>query len=352
MDDRLTWEQICNQARNVLAPKCMVCPVCNGRSCAGKAPGPGGKGSGSTFMRNYDYLHNHVRLHMDVLGDPFTPDITTELLGKQLSLPVLAAPIGMVALNLSDTLNEYSYAKAILEGMLQAGSLGITGGGPKDESFFEPLRALKELDGRGIPSLKPWRQDLIFERLPLVKDAGADTFLIDIDSAGLPHAGMTVNPLERKGEAALAEIVQRTDMKFLVKGIMTPQAAIKAVRAGASGIVVSNHGGRVIDNGLSTAEVLPVIREAIGSAPLILVDGGVRSGMDVFKMLALGANAVLIGRPYSIAAFGGGSEGVFLYTEKIRTELMDAMLMTGCESVHDIDRSKIQFDIANTIDQG
>ncbi len=343
MNDSLTWERVCENARKVLAPKCMVCPVCNGRACAGKASGPGGKGAGNTFMRNYDYLHNHVRLHMDVMGDPFAPDTSAELLGRHLSLPVLAAPIGMVAFSLSDTMSDYSYSRAILEGMLEAGSLGITGGGAKDENFFEPLQALKELGGQGIPNLKPWRQDLIFERLSMVKEAGADTFLIDIDSAGLPHAGLTRNPLERKGEAALAEIVQRTDMKFLVKGIMTPQAAIKAVRAGVSGIVVSNHGGRVIDDGLSTAEMLPEIRKAVGPGHLILADGGVRSGMDVFKMLALGADAVLIGRPYSIAAYGGGADGVCLYTNKVRKELIDTMIMTGCETIHDIDSSKIRI---------
>ena len=342
MNDQLTWEQVCEKAKKVLAPKCMVCPVCNGRACAGKAPGPGGKGFGKTFMRNYDYLHDHVRLHMDVLSDPFTPDTSFIFLGKPLSLPVLAAPVGMVAFSLSDTLNDYSYAKAILEGMLQAGSIGITGGGAMDENFFDPLRALKECNGNGIPDLKPWRQELIFERLSMVREAGADTFLIDIDSAGLPHAVLTTNPMERKGEKALAEIVQQTDMKFLVKGIMTPKAAEKAFGAGVSGIVVSNHGGRVIDDGLSTAEVLPEIRKAVGPEALVLADGGIRSGIDVFKMLALGANAVLIGRPYSVAAYGGGADGVCLYTKRIRAELADTMIMTGCKRIRDIDVSKIR----------
>ena len=343
MAAELTWESIRDNARKVLAPKCMVCPTCNGRACAGKAPGPGGKGTGSTFMRNYDYLHEHVRLHMDVVGEPFIPDTRISFLGRELSVPVLAAPIGMVAFSLSDAMNEYTYAKAILEGIKEAGSLGITGGGAADENFFEPLRALKELDGSGIPSLKPWRQELILERLACVKDAGADTFLIDIDTAGLPHAGMAANPVERKPEEALAEIARYTDMNFLVKGIMTPEAAVKAIRAGVSGIVVSNHGGRVIDEGLATAEMLPEIRNAVGDKPLILVDGGIRSGNDVFKMLALGANAVLIGRPYSIAAYGGGAEGVCLYTKKIQKELQDAMLMASCETIKDISQKHVKI---------
>ena len=168
------------------------------------------------------------------------------------------------------------------------------------------------------------------ERLKYAEDAGADTFLIDIDTAGLPHAGMALNPVERKSEQALAEIVSHTDMNFLVKGIMTPAAAVKAVRAGVSGIVVSNHGGRVIDEGVSTAEMLPEIRDAVGEKPLILVDGGIRSGNDVFKMLALGADAVLIGRPYSIAAYSGGAQGVFLYTQIFQKELRDQGVHGRC----------------------
>ncbi len=339
----MTWESVRENAKKVLEPKCHVCPVCNGRACAGAAPGPGGKGSGKTFMRNYDYLHDRVRIQMDVLGDPFTPDPSVELFGRRLSLPVLAAPIGMVALSLSDQLNEYSYAKIILEGMAMAGSLGITGGGAYDDSFFDPIRALEERKGEGIPNLKPWKQELLLERLAIAEKTGAPAFVVDIDSAGLPHSVLTVNPIEHKGEEALAEIAKSSGMRFLVKGIMTPRAAVKAVRAGAYGIVVSNHGGRVMDEGLSTAEVLPEIRAAVGEKAKIFADGGVRSGADVFKMLALGADAVLIGRPYSIAAYGGGAQGVCLYTEKIRRELTDVMGMTGCEKVTDITADKIKI---------
>lgn len=117
---------------------------------------------------------------------------------------------------------------------------------------------------------------------------------------------------------------------------------MKAAEAGVYGIVVSNHGGRVMDDGLSTAEVLPEIRKAIGQKTKIFVDGGVRSGGDVFKMLALGADYVLIGRPYAIAAYGGKEEGVRLYTEKIREELANVMGMAGCRTLRDIDFSKIR----------
>ena len=91
---------------------------------------------------------------------------------------------------------------------------------------------------------------------------------------------------------------QAAGKPFILKGIMTVSGAKKALEAGASGIVVSNHGGRVLDQCPATAEVLPAIADAVGGRMTILVDGGIRTGMDVFKALALGADAVLIGRPF------------------------------------------------------
>ncbi len=169
-------------------------------------------------------------------------------------------------------------------------------------------------------------------------------FAMDIDSAGLPHAGMSALQMQMKTEKDLKEIASATELPFIVKGVMTAESARKALNAGAYAVVVSNHGGRVMDNGVSTAEVLPEIREAAGNQRgRIFVDGGIRTGGDVFKMLALGADAVLIGRPYAIAAYGGGAEGVRLYTEKLIAELRDAMTMTGCATLADIKRDKIRI---------
>jgi len=122
---------------------------------------------------------------------------------------------------------------------------------------------------------------------------------------------------------------------------MTVEGAKKALEAGASGIVVSNHGGRVLDETPATIEVLPAIAEAVGGKMTILIDGGFRTGLDVFKALALGAHGVLIGRPFVTAAYGGGAEGVELYVRKIQAELADAMLMTGAASLAQIDRGKV-----------
>ena len=101
---------------------------------------------------------------------------------------------------------------------------------------------------------------------------------------------------------------------------MTVKGALKAKEAGAAAIVVSNHGGRVLDQCPATAEVLEEIAEAVGGSMKILVDGGIRSGTDVFKALALGADAVIIARPFVTAVYGGGREGVESYINKIGAE--------------------------------
>ena len=111
---------------------------------------------------------------------------------------------------------------------------------------------------------------------------------------------------------------------------MCVEDALAAREAGAAAIVVSNHGGRVLDHTPGTAEVLPEIARAVRHDLVVLADGGVRRGVDVVKMLALGAHAVLVGRPLAIGAMGGGAEGVRLTLEQIRNELKVAMILTGC----------------------
>ena len=108
--------------------------------------------------------------------------------------------------------------------------------------------------------------------------------------------------------------------------------------------LVSNHGGRVLDQCAATAEVLPEICDALADENIeILVDGGIRSGADVFKALAIGADAVIIARPFVNSLFGGGAEGVRFYTEKIRAELEDVMMMCGAASLKDINRAMIRL---------
>jgi 4-hydroxymandelate oxidase len=144
--------------------------------------------------------------------------------------------------------------------------------------------------------------------------------------------------VEPKTAEQIREIVRAVDRPVILKGIMTPEDAVIAAEAGAAGIVVSNHGGRALDHTPGTADVLPGIVRALrgGSRVAVLVDGGVRSGVDVLKMLALGADAVLVGRPLAVAAVGGGAEGVRLQLEEYAKQLHVAMMLTGCASLADV----------------
>jgi isopentenyl diphosphate isomerase/L-lactate dehydrogenase-like FMN-dependent dehydrogenase len=117
---------------------------------------------------------------------------------------------------------------------------------------------------------------------------------------------------------------------------MTVDEAEACCAAGVDAIVVSNHGGRALDHTPGTAEVLPEITKAVKGSITLLVDGGIRSGADVLKMLALGADAVLIGRPITIAAIGGGVDGIKVLYDKLTNELRAAMILTGTKSVTDV----------------
>jgi len=126
---------------------------------------------------------------------------------------------------------------------------------------------------------------------------------------------------------------------LLIKGILDPEDAREATRIGAQGIVVSNHGGRQLDGVLSSARALPAIADAVGNDLTILADGGVRSGLDVVRMLALGANGVLIGRAWAYALAGGGGRGVAHVLQLLQAEMRVAMALTGVRRVSEINGS-------------
>ena len=183
--------------------------------------------------------------------------------------------------------------------------------------------------------------DTIREKFALVQASEPFAIAMDIDAAGLPFLQGLTPPAGSKSVEELKTIVSWAERPFIIKGVMTARGAEKALEAGASGIVVSNHGGRVLDHCPATAEVLPEIADAVGGKMTIFVDGAVRSGMDIFKALALGADAVLIGRPFVTAVYGGGEEGVQCYVQKLKAELADTMRMCGAHSLAEIDRSMI-----------
>ena len=174
---------------------------------------------------------------------------------------------------------------------------------------------------------------------------GAKAFAaaMDIDAAGLPFLKNLTPPAGSKNVEELAEIIRAAGVPFIVKGVMTVKGAQKAKKAGAAAIVVSNHGGRVLDQCPATAEVLPEIAEAVGGGSMkILVDGGIRNGSDVFKALALGADGVLICRPFVTAVYGGAEEGVAELITRIGGQLKDTMAMCGAHSLSEITRDMVR----------
>ena len=222
------------------------------------------------------------------------------------------------------------------------GIAAFTGDGTNPAVMEGATKAIKAAGGKGIPTVKPWDVNTLAEKFALVKESNAFACAMDVDAAGLPFLKNLTPPAGSKSAAELKEIIEKAGVPFILKGIMTVKGALKAKEAGASAIVVSNHGGRVLDQCPPTAEVLPEIADAVGKDMKIFVDGGIRSGVDVFKALALGADAVLIGRPYVTAVYGGAADGVEALTAKLISELEDAMAMCGAHSLKEITRDMVR----------
>jgi isopentenyl diphosphate isomerase/L-lactate dehydrogenase-like FMN-dependent dehydrogenase len=231
---------------------------------------------------------------------------------------------------------EEEYVTAIVDGCKQTGIVGCTGDGVPPFIHEAGFAAISAAGGHGIPFIKPWEDDELYEKLAKAKDSGASVVGMDIDAAGLITLRKMGRPVSPKPVDTLREIITKAGLKFIVKGIMCVEDAKLALEAGADAIVVSNHGGRVLDHTPGTADVLPGIARELKGKLTLFVDGGVRTGGDVLKMLALGADAVMIGRPFSIAAMGGLTEGVAAYAQALRTELMQAMVMTGAAKITEL----------------
>ena len=337
----MTYQQVIQQARGQMGP-CKACPVCDGKGCRGTIPGPGAKGIGDTAIRNYN-AWQAVRLNMDTICASGQPDTRCSLLGQQFSLPVFAGPVGAVQLHYGQKYNDIDYNDILVPACREAGILAFTGDGADPAVMVAACGAVKQCGGFGIPTVKPWDAATIAEKMALVRDARALAVAMDIDAAGLPFLKNHVPPAGSKTVAELGEIIAAAGVPFLIKGIMTVRGAQKALEAGAAGIVVSNHGGRVLDGTPATAEVLPEIAAAVGGRSLVLVDGGIRTGLDVFRALALGADAVLIARPFVTAVYGAGADGVRAYVAQLQAELADAMSMCGARSLADISRDMVRL---------
>lgn len=245
-------------------------------------------------------------------------------------------------LHYGDKYDDLEYNDILVSACAAEEIAAFTGDGTNPAVMEGATKAIKAAEGRGIPTVKPWDVNTLAEKFALVKEAGAFACAMDVDAAGLPFLKNLTPPAGSKSTEELKRIIEDAGVPFILKGIMTVKGALKAKEAGAAAIVVSNHGGRVLDQCPPTAEVLPEIADAVGGDMKILVDGGIRSGVDVFKALALGADAVLIGRPYVTAVYGGAAEGVKALTDKLAAELEDTMAMCGAHSLEEITRDMVR----------
>lgn len=337
----MNYEEVKKKAKENLNNSCRVCKVCNGVACAGEVPGMGGKGTGKAFTENVTALAKH-KLNMRVIHNAKNPDTSIEIFGKKLDIPVMAAPVSGTTLNMGGKYSEEEYISWVIGGCLDSKIYPMVGDTAVDSFLTTNLKVLKEFGGEGIVFVKPWENKNIIEKIRLAEEAGAFAVGVDIDACGLITLALHGKPVMPKNVEEIKELVNSTKLPFILKGIMTVDEAMLAIEAGVDAIVVSNHGGRVLDETPGVAEVLPEIAKAVKGKVKILADGGVRTGVDVLKMIALGADAVLIGRPFVTASFGGQREGVSEYINGLKGELKSAMVLTGCKDIDSID-SKILF---------
>ncbi len=335
----MTYQEVLEQARTCMG-KCRACPVCDGLACKNTIPGPGAKGLGTGAIRSYQKWQE-LCVNMDTICENSDTDTTYDFFGQKLVIPVMAGPVGAVTLHYGDKFDDLRYNNVLVDGCAKAGILAFTGDGTNPAVMEGAADALKAHNGCGVPTVKPWNLDTIRQKMDLMKAADPCAIAMDIDAAGLPFLKGLTPPAGSKTVDQLKEIAAMAGKPFILKGIMTVSGAKKALEAGAAGIVVSNHGGRVLDQCPATAEVLPAIADAVGGKMKVFVDGGIRSGMDVFKALALGADAVLIARPFVTMVYGGGQEGIQAYVSKLQAELADTMAMCGAHTLADINRSML-----------
>ena len=350
----------------------------------------GGSFAETTLRRNVEDLER-VALRQRVLKDVSSIDLSIELFGRKLSMPVALGPIGLGGMTAR-------------RGEVQAAAAATAAGVPFCLSTVSAC-SMEEVAGRGVDPF--WFQLYVMrdrgfmrELMARAREAGCPVLVFTVDMPvpgsryrdvrsglagrpGLPGAATRAwqavqrpawawdvgvmgrphglgNAASLLGESSglddyfafmrsnfdasitwkdLEAIRAEWNGPLVIKGILDAEDAREAVKLGADGLIVSNHGGRQLDGALSTARALPAIADAVGGDLAVLVDGGVRSGLDVVRMLALGAKAVLLGRvwPYALAA--GGQAGVSHMLALIEAEMRVVMALTGVTSVSRIDRS-------------
>lgn len=305
-----------------------------------------GAGRGVTAARNLAAL-DRLALVPRVLRDVSSIDLSSSFVGIPLSIPVMPAPVG--ALSLYDPGDALAAARAATEMGTSAICSTLCDSPWEEVAATAPGRHLFQLYVLGDRS---WLANVVDR----VEAAGFAALCVTVDSpvigrrdrsiedgfgwvvpsegpANLVKHGMDYSIRPHFTWSELAWLCARTRLPVVLKGVMRPDDALEAIQCGVAGIYVSNHGGRALDHGISTIEVLGSIVEEVGSRAEVMVDGGFNRGADVVKALALGARAVAIGRLQCWGLAIGGSAGLVRVLEILRDELLNVMANLGSPSV-------------------
>jgi 4-hydroxymandelate oxidase len=339
-----TVEDVRNTAREKLKGICGVYKDCDGdsrRLCQGqsygRALGIGGIGSGASFNNNFLALRKY-NLKMELIEKDIVPNTFYDFFGLKLTMPIMAASVaGVNSFGGESVITEQEFCHAVVQGCKEAGTLGWRG-----DTYTYSLEnsygidSIAEAEGFGVKIVKPRDQKTIISFFKKAEEARCVAVGIDIDGCGSYAMVIHNKPVFKKSIKSLKELVAATELPVIIKGIMCAEDALKAIEVGAAAIVVSNHGGRVLDHTPGTADVLREIAVQVKGKIKVIVDGGVRTGYDVLKMLALGAESVLIGRDIIRAAVGDGVNGVKIHMEYMQKTLQKAMKMTNCKTIRDI----------------
>jgi isopentenyl diphosphate isomerase/L-lactate dehydrogenase-like FMN-dependent dehydrogenase len=331
------------------------------------APGPfaflsGGAGGEVTLRRNRAAIEGLV-VEPHYLNSTPPPDTKTTILGASLAAPLITAPVG--GQGIFHATADVGTAK----GTTAAGWL-MTASGASSNS----LEQIAEAVGSGpkwFQIYMPSDRGFAGELLARVKAAGYTAVVFSIDALGAGNsealqrsgypvgsnladasarltAGQPAGDIARRGPNKLnlgwddvAFIQKASGLPVILKGVLSPDLAKQAVARGVAGIQVSNHGGRQLDGVRASIDALPPIADVVGGKVPIIVDSGFRRGIDVFKALALGADAVAMGRPIMYGLALGGAPGVRSVCEKLQQELKAAMQFAGAANIAAITRSYV-----------
>jgi lactate 2-monooxygenase len=345
------------------------------------APGPlgyiaGGAGSEATMRANLEAFARR-RLRPRMLTGNAERELAVDVLGTPSPFPFLLAPVGVLSIAHADGELAPAHAAAAARVpfiLSTAASHSIEeiaeamGNAPRwfqlywvtDRDVVASLVRRAEAAGYAAivvtvdTLVLGWRpRDLRNAYLPFRQGEGIAQFTSDPVFRSRLAVAPEEDPLVAAGTMLsmfpnlaltwddLAWLREVTSLPLLVKGLLTAEDARRAREAGAGGIIVSNHGGRQVDGAVASLDALVEIRGALGADATILVDGGIRCGADVVKALALGADAVLVGRPYVYALAVGGQDGVAAYIEQLAAETDVTLALIGAGSIKELDESWI-----------